>query len=903
MTRHRELSQDQTLPPQYPLPMLDTQLFFRLKESLGQYALTILEGALGYGKTILLSKLRDHSDSEGVRTLWIGLSNEDDSLGALALLFRKAVGDPDSTTHILSNKADPVKAILRLLFRRKEPLRVFIDDLGICRDRSLGRLLDAFLSKSCGSCPFFVAASRRLDFNVARGSTEGHLLYLGSADLRFSRADIAALAKKHSLALSEAAIDHILGKTEGWPMAVALLTRIIEVSGNPERLIDEFSGEDRELSVQLRHELLDSQDRRYVQFLLETAYLQELSYEACRNLTGEDKTRAYLNTMSEENAFVFPFDRNGRVLRMHPLVREFLKLEAEGTIPSERREVLLARASEWYRRNERFSEAVSCALDSSSSDLVSHTLHLIAPIVVGQRGDFTLYTRWVQCARDRGISLSMESDYWYTWALLFSRQPESAYQQSTVLWERYAKGEMLKESPEAVASFLRKFEELRILVNVFREDLTEAEEEGRKWLDSPSSANNISTATVSCAVAIYATTNFDFKAARNAIQMAYSGINATVSDYGQAWVAALSAQIDYYEGEYSQCLTVLESAYAKAVERLGMNANIVLTISVLRACCLSEMGKRDEARTCLSRCLTSLPSHGVSEIAFCGVETALELWNGRQDDIFSPSSIISLLSSYAQPMNFVTHCFIIRRLLRLDRVEEAQHFSDFIGIVLDDPSSPVAIPSEYCTEYVRELKKMTHLEYFFRQGMHKRVCALCAEMLKGAEAFKRRGQVVKLQVIRACSAQKLGGISHARSSLYRAIRIAGKRRIVGPFLQHLKCVQEIIRHVPPREWLFVDPDEQALFDSLVRSRGGTRPSLIKPRASAEIVSDPHEALTARELDLLRYAAAGLSNQQIADSTGITLPTVKWHFYKIYAKLNVKNRSAAVMRARSLTLIA
>jgi LuxR family maltose regulon positive regulatory protein len=56
------------------------------------------------------------------------------------------------------------------------------------------------------------------------------------------------------------------------------------------------------------------------------------------------------------------------------------------------------------------------------------------------------------------------------------------------------------------------------------------------------------------------------------------------------------------------------------------------------------------------------------------------------------------------------------------------------------------------------------------------------------------------------------------------------------------------------------------------------------------------------LELLRLVHAGLSNQQIADSTGVALPTVKWHLYNVYAKLDVKNRSAAIARARSLSLI-
>jgi LuxR family maltose regulon positive regulatory protein len=47
---------------------------------------------------------------------------------------------------------------------------------------------------------------------------------------------------------------------------------------------------------------------------------------------------------------------------------------------------------------------------------------------------------------------------------------------------------------------------------------------------------------------------------------------------------------------------------------------------------------------------------------------------------------------------------------------------------------------------------------------------------------------------------------------------------------------------------------------------------------------------------------GLSNQQIADRVNLSVPTVKWHFYNLFAKLEVKNRSAALAKARTLTLL-
>jgi DNA-binding NarL/FixJ family response regulator len=60
---------------------------------------------------------------------------------------------------------------------------------------------------------------------------------------------------------------------------------------------------------------------------------------------------------------------------------------------------------------------------------------------------------------------------------------------------------------------------------------------------------------------------------------------------------------------------------------------------------------------------------------------------------------------------------------------------------------------------------------------------------------------------------------------------------------------------------------------------------------------PAVALTSRELGVLRAAAAGLSNTEIAASLHVTDATVKSHLAHIYTKLGVKSRSAAVAAAR------
>ncbi len=63
-----------------------------------------------------------------------------------------------------------------------------------------------------------------------------------------------------------------------------------------------------------------------------------------------------------------------------------------------------------------------------------------------------------------------------------------------------------------------------------------------------------------------------------------------------------------------------------------------------------------------------------------------------------------------------------------------------------------------------------------------------------------------------------------------------------------------------------------------------------------------EPLSERELDVLRLIAEGLSNQEIAKKLYVSLRTIKWHAGNIYGKLGVKNRTQAVVKARSLGVL-
>ncbi len=86
-------------------------------------------------------------------------------------------------------------------------------------------------------------------------------------------------------------------------------------------------------------------------------------------------------------------------------------------------------------------------------------------------------------------------------------------------------------------------------------------------------------------------------------------------------------------------------------------------------------------------------------------------------------------------------------------------------------------------------------------------------------------------------------------------------------------------------------DPSVLFDTLHAVANGR---LCVPYIDVTKINDtPLAQLTVRERELLAVLARGWTNQQIANRTGISENTVKYHLKNLYDKLGVRNRAMAV----------
>ena len=72
----------------------------------------------------------------------------------------------------------------------------------------------------------------------------------------------------------------------------------------------------------------------------------------------------------------------------------------------------------------------------------------------------------------------------------------------------------------------------------------------------------------------------------------------------------------------------------------------------------------------------------------------------------------------------------------------------------------------------------------------------------------------------------------------------------------------------------------------------------RPSSSQPLI----EPLSERELEILRLLGQGASNKEIADHLVITVGTVKNHLTNIMAKLSVRDRTQAALKAKELGII-
>ena len=238
-----------------------------------------------------------------------------------------------------------------------EPLMLVIDDLHELRSAQAVAWLELFLARLPSQLVVVLATREEPRVGLHRLRVAGELTELRASDLRFSLEETSALLRAAGIALSEAGVELLHERAEGWAAGLRLAVISLVEHPEPERFAREFSGSERTVAGYLLAEVLQRQPAEVRELLLRTSILDRVSGPLADFLTGNSGSERVLQQLEDANAFVSSLDVGRSWFRYHQLFADLLRLELR-RVSGTAIESLHRAAGQWYETHGYVVEAI-----------------------------------------------------------------------------------------------------------------------------------------------------------------------------------------------------------------------------------------------------------------------------------------------------------------------------------------------------------------------------------------------------------------------------------------------------------------------------------------------------------------------------------------------------------------
>jgi LuxR family maltose regulon positive regulatory protein len=845
---------------------------------------TVISAPAGSGKTSLLRAWADRpGQPRRLAVLQVQRDQQDAQQFWLALLdaVRRASATPGRAEPPAAtpdfNAPAMVDRVLSELADARGGITLVIDDLHeLTSPEALAQL-----TRLLTSLPPQVHAILTTRHDVRLGLHQlrlaDELAEIRAADLRFSERETRELLDASGIMLSEAGVALLYQRTEGWAAGLRLAAISLAGHPDPERFVAEFSGSERTVAEYLLAEMLDRQLPEVQDVLLRTCLLERISGDLADLLTGRPGSERILLDLEDANAFVESLDPGRTWFRYHHLFADFLRLELRRRLPEEVPE-LHRRAAGWLIRQGQVAEAIR------------HTQ---------AAGD------WADAARllaGQSFSLTLDGQAQTMQALLLAfppgaDHPELALVRATV---DLAQGRLDEAAAhlvvaETYAGTTPPDRQRRLRVAVASLQLSLARRRGDlagviehvRFLDSPvtgPSDEDIALGSDLRAVALMNLGTAEAWALGLPDAERHLREGAVLArEIGRPYLeVSCLAQLGFASLGLHSVATIqrrCREAIALA-ERHGWGAEPVIAPAlIMLAGMMVWTGEFDEGERWLRRAERALQTDTGPDLRL-HVHMASGLLHGgrgRHHEALQEFGAAEHLRSQMEG----SHARASRMTGWLLATQAR------LGMTGEARAALAALDDERASSgEIRNARAVICLAESDPAG----ALAAVAGVLDGT-APVLGSTVMEAHLLAGLAHRELGDQRAASQAAERALALAEADRLILPFAMtgSAGLLAALPRHQTAHAALLAD-----ILDVL----HGASPA-AKDRSSPPLI----EELSPGELRVLRYLPTNLSRPEIAGQLSVSPNTVNAHLRSIYAKLGVRDRSAAVQRARDLRLLA
>ena len=897
------------IPPIRPQLVLRPRLIKRLNEGLfSSRKLTVISASAGFGKTTLVSDWVANCER---RIAWLSLDEEDNDparfLTYLITALQTTVPNigAEALQMVQSAQPPPLESILTILLNEigtiSDNFILILDDYHVIEDKEVGKALTFFLEHLPPQTHMVIITREDPNLPLARLRARGQLTELRATDLRFTQAEAAEfLNQVMGLSLSEEDIAALEVRTEGWIAGLQLAAISMQGHKDAGNFIKSFTGSHHFVLDYLVEEVLQLQSKRIQDFLLCTSILDSMCGPLCdavladSSISGQDT----LENLDHTNLFTIPLDNERHWYRYHHLFGSLLRQRLGQSLPNEEIAKYHLRASKWLENNGDQAPAFHHAISA---------------------GDFNRAAMLVEMYW-QGMNESFQNTAWLGWV---KQLPEELIRSRPVLCTQMAWSFMNDGDVSASESRLKDAEQS---LDESPEKIVIVEDAQFRSLRA-----RIAFARAFNAQAL-GNVSATLKYAEHAIQL-----TPDENDYLRAQTNAILTSAYWANGDLDAACKSM-SDWIDNAQKAG-NFIFAIASGSGKADIQTAQGQLREALKTYQQSLQLASDHEAEShriIAHHHLGMAL-LYHEMRNDEFAALHFQKSMElgqqSVLQDWNYRKH--LAQAQLKesdgdldsaLDLLDEAKRFYARSLIPNTQPADAIKariylkqgqLPK--AKEWVREqglsaneelgyLREFEHIilarvwiaeyqgnreEHIILEGLN-----LLDRLLKAADNQNRIGSMLQILMVTALAHHTAGNTSQAFTSLERSLQLAAPEGYFRTFIDESDHMRALLSAF--QTWIEKQPRSQ--YQELRIYTGKLLSAFAQPSGTGKPASGMVEALSPRELEVLRLIAQGLSNNEISKKLFLALNTVKGHNRIIFHKLQVQNRTEAAARARELGLL-
>jgi LuxR family maltose regulon positive regulatory protein len=342
-------------------------------------AVTLVAGFAGSGKSVLLAEWAHSHPERGVAWLSCDITDADQMLFWVSLIealrLRDPTVGPEALDLVDSDREfghDAIASLVNDLLVSERDVVLVLDDLHLVA-RSALETLASLIERLAPNTRIVLSTRSDPRLPLHRWRARGQLGEIRAADLRLAAVEVGQLLERIGVAISAHDAAVLADRTEGWAAGVQLAALSMRDETDPAEFVHAFAGTDRNVADFLIGEVLQRQPDDTVDFLLDTAVLDELSAALCDMITERSDSAAMLQRLEREYLFVISLDTTQSLYRYHHLFAELLQRMLEAERPGRALQLHRA-ASNWYSDHDDPRRAVRHAILAKDSELVATLL-------------------------------------------------------------------------------------------------------------------------------------------------------------------------------------------------------------------------------------------------------------------------------------------------------------------------------------------------------------------------------------------------------------------------------------------------------------------------------------------------------------------------------------------------